>query len=62
MKEKKIWYAVQETSDDSWDKGSYNIDEAVAMLKEQGHGLIAAIDEDDAFCLDEYAYDDLITE
>jgi hypothetical protein len=62
MKEKRIWYAVQEQSSDGWDKGSYNINEAVAMLKEQGRGLIAAIDEEDAFCLDEYTYDELITE
>ena len=61
MKEKRIWYAVQEQSSDGWDYGSYNIDEAVAMLKEQGHGLIAAIDEDNAFCMDEYTYDELIT-
>lgn len=40
-----IWYAVQETPDDDWDWGSYDYDEAVKMLKEQGHGLIAMIDE-----------------
>lgn len=58
----RIWYAVQETSDDGWDNGSYNIEEAVEMLKKQGHGLIAAIDEDNNFCLDEYTYDDVVGE
>lgn len=58
----RIWYAVQETSDDGWDNGSYNIEEAVEMLKKQGHGLIAAIDEDNSFCLDEYTYDDVVGE
>lgn len=58
----RIWYAVQETSADDWETGSYNIEEAVEMLKKQGHGLIAAIDEDNAFCLDEYTYDDVVGE
>lgn len=58
----RIWYAVQETSEDGQDNGSYNIEEAVEMLKKQVHGLIAAIDEDNNFCLDEYTYDDVVGE
>lgn len=60
MEEKKIWYAVQEDSTDGWNYGSYSLDEATEMLRDQGHGLIAVIDEEDSFCLKEYAYSDLI--
>ena len=61
--EKKIWYAVQENRSDGWDgDGSYNFDEAVKMLKKQGHGLIAEIDEEDQFCLEEYTYEELMNE
>lgn len=55
----KKWYAVQKTSEDAWDYGSADKAEAVKMLKEQGHGLIAVIDVDDNFCIDEIRYEDL---
>lgn len=55
----KKWYAVQETTDDGWDWGSYDYDEAVKMLKKQGHGLIAVIEENelDNFCVEEIEYE-----
>ena len=53
-----IWYAVQKTSADAWDFGSYDFEEAKQMLKEQGSGLIAVIDEEDSFCLQEFRYED----
>lgn len=63
----KKWYAVQTDSSDAWDNGSYDYDEAVEMLKKQGCGLIAEIeeDEDDKVCVGEIPYekiaDDLYT-
>lgn len=54
-----VWFAVQETSEDAWDNGSYDLDEAKKMLQEQGNGLIAVIDEDDNFCVEEMQYEDL---
>ena len=53
------WYAVQETSEDDWGYGSYDYDEAVEMLKEQGHGLIAVINEETNFCEEEIKIEDL---
>ena len=56
----QIWFAVQETSEDAWDYGSYSLDEAKEMLKEQGHGLIAVIEEgEDNVCIEEMKYEDL---
>ena len=54
------WYAVQETPDDDWDNGSYDYDEAVKMLKEQGHGLIAVIEESNQenFCIEEISFEE----
>ena len=59
---KNRWYAVQETPDDDWDWGSYDYNEAVKMLKEQGHGLIAVIEESEYenFCLEEIQYDEVL--
>jgi hypothetical protein len=61
---KKIWYAVQETEDDGWDWGSYDYAEAVKMLKDQGHGLIAVIEEDELhpICVKEIEYKDIVEE
>ena len=55
----KKWYAVQEERTDAWDNGSYDYKEAVQMLKEQGHGLIAVIDDDAKVCLEEIEYEEL---
>lgn len=57
-----IWSAVQEKGEDAWDNGSHDLREAVQMLAEQGSGLIAIIDDDDNFCLDEIEYKDLFGE
>lgn len=57
-----VWYAVQEKSEDAWDNGSHDLHEAVQMLAEQGSGLIAIIDDDDNFCLNEVEYKDLFGE
>lgn len=53
-----VWFAVQRESSDAWDNGSYDFEEAKQMLKEQGSGLIAVIDEEDSFCLQEFRYED----
>ena len=55
----KKWYAVQITPADPWDNGSYDWDEAVSMLKEQGRGLIAVIDEENNYCIEEKYYEDI---
>jgi len=39
-----VWYAVQVSSDDDWSYGSYNRDEAIEMMRRNGHGKIAVID------------------
>lgn len=54
-----VWYAVQEDSTDGWDNGSYDYNVAVEMLKDQGHGLIAVINEATSFCVEEIHYQDL---
>lgn len=51
------WYAVQENRNDPWDYGSEDYCIAVEMLREQGHGLIAVIENDT--CVEEIEYDDL---
>ena len=53
------WYAVQRSSEDEWNNGSYDIEEAKEMLREQGCGLIAVIDENNSFCIEEIRYEDL---
>lgn len=60
----KLWYAVQKSSDDDLTTGSYDYEEAKAMLKMQGYGLIAFIREpnevcSDWFCEDEQTFDEL---
>ena len=55
----KKWYAVQRDRSDAWDNGSHSYEEAVEMLKEQGYGLIAVIDEDNEYCLDEIEYSEI---
>ena len=56
--DENIWYAVQEDSSDAWDYGSHNFDEAKLMLKDQGYGLIAVIENGD-YCKEEIRYEDL---
>ena len=55
----RIWYAVQRNSEDAWDNGSEDYDTAVGMLRAQGNGLIAVIDDDAKICLGEILYSDL---
>ena len=57
-----VWYAVQGNREDAWDNGSHDFHEAVQMLAEQGSGLIAIIDEDQDFCLDEIDFEKLFGE
>ena len=54
----KKWYAVQEERTDAWDNGSYDYEEAVQILREQGHGLIVVIDDDAKVCIEEIEYED----
>lgn len=53
------WFALQETSGDPWDNGTHDYEDAIRMLKEQGHGLIAVIDEDTNYCAQEIAFDEV---
>lgn len=55
----KNWYAVQEDRTDAWDVGSYDLDEAKNMLKQQGRGLIAVINEDTNFCESEITFEEV---
>ena len=55
---KNIWYAVQTSSTDDWGYGSYDYDEAVEMLNQQGKGIIAIINEDTNFCEGEISFED----
>ena len=56
-----MWYAVQKTREDEWDYGSHDYNEAVEMLKEQGYGLIAVIEEGrNPVCVGEEEYDEVI--
>lgn len=61
---RKLWYALQSDSSDQWDNGTYDKDEALEWLKEQGRGLIAVIEEDpegyNSVCIDEILYDDIV--
>lgn len=53
------WYAVRESRQDGWGNGSYSYDEAVAMLKTQGYGLIAVINESSGEYEEEIEYSDI---
>ena len=53
------WYAVQRESSDPWDNGTYNYDEAIKMLREQGEGLIAVIDEESNYCIEEIRFEEI---
>ena len=53
------WFALQETSGDPWDNGTHDYEDAIRMLKEQGHGLIAVIAEDTNYCVQEITYDEV---
>ena len=46
------WYAVQATTEDAWDMGSYDWDEAVEIANERGEDIIAEIQDD--ICIAEY--------
>ena len=52
------WYAVQETREDAWDYGSADKDTAIQMLKDQGHGLIAVIEDD--ICIEEITFEEVV--
>ena len=58
-----VWYAVmRDRADDDWGTGSYDIDEAVAMLDNYGdEAYIAVIEEcsDDNECIAEITREDI---
>ena len=55
-----LWYAVMEDDEDDWGTGTNDRDEAIEMLKKQGHGLVAVIsDNGDPLCIDEIRYEDI---
>lgn len=54
-----IWYAVQRTPEDAWDNGSYDLEEALEMLRNQGEGLIAVINDETKYCMEEIRYEDI---
>lgn len=51
----KDWYAVQVTTEDDWENGSYSLEEAIEIAKQtEGASLIAVIEMgDDPVCVDE---------
>lgn len=50
---KKLWYALQNDSCDSWDNGTFDREEAMKMLYDNDeYNMIAVIDDDDNFCID----------
>lgn len=53
------WYAVQKETTDAWDYGSHSYTEAIEMLKKQGAGLIAVIEENTGVCVEEIKFEDL---
>ena len=53
-----LWFAVQEKNTDAWDYGSSDYAKACEMLKEQGCGLIAVIEND--CCIAEYPYSEIV--
>lgn len=56
----RLWYAVQRDEEDEWGNGSEDYDTAVEMLRAQGHGLIAVIDDcENPVCLAVIYYADL---
>lgn len=55
----KMWYAVQLNADDDWGWGSFDWDEAVEMLKAQGEGMIATINDETKVCEDVTYYEDI---
>ena len=65
---KKLWYAVMVDRDfDDWGNGSFDLDEARAMLRDLPDGYIAVIDANydkdgnatsDAVCVDEIERED----
>lgn len=62
--ENKLWYAVQEDSEDDWGYGSYDYEEAVEMLMScESYNLIAVIDKADdpvhSLCIKEIKKEDL---
>lgn len=54
-----IWFAVQRTSEDAWDYGSSDLEEAKRMLLEQGEGEIAVLDTESSYCVEAVGIDDL---
>lgn len=38
------WYAVQETTEDAWDRGSFIFSEAVDLADDYGYNIIAVIE------------------
>lgn len=60
MEETEIWYAVMANKRDSWDIGTYNKAEAIQMLREQGKGIIQAVDWTDHICLYELKYEEVV--
>ena len=53
------WYAVQKSKEDDWSTGSHDLEEAKRMLKEQGYGLIAVINEESNFCEEEITFEEI---
>ena len=53
------FYAVQRDRADAWDNGSDDLDTAKDMLKRQGAGLIAVIEN--GFCVEEINFFDLFS-
>lgn len=58
--EPAIWYAVQRSREDDWGTGSTELEDAIAMLREQGSGLIAVIEQGpDPVCVEEILFEEV---
>lgn len=61
----KLWYAITDKLNDEvdWGNGTYDLQEAKKMLKEQGRGEIAVIDSPenpaDSLCIEEIPFESL---
>lgn len=61
----KLWYAVTDKLNENvdWGNGSYDLQIAKKMLKEQGRGEIAVIDSPenpaDSLCIEEIPFESL---
>lgn len=53
-----VWYALQNSSEDAWDDGTENREEAIErMMNSEEYNLIAVIDDEEKMCIGEIRKD-----